>query len=455
MTARRGKRLAAVSVGALLLSSLATTGGTLASANPVTTFDATTEATGMEVTVSNPTIPAGIVIEGSGPTAASRLSSLGTSDSFAALPYPGDTAANLPGTVSALTNVPLPPYPLYVHSSNGQKAAPANYPGDSLTAETSGVRSAAHAVASSESTGYAADTVVSTDSDGSVSAVSTATQNGLDIGGQVTLSGVVAKASAILGSDGKIKTTSSIIVGRIAAPAMVYTVPDKVCIPTQSCVTLPPPFAGFKLKDPNIGYSNGNFTLTLPIVGAQTFPVPADTVFAALSTVGVTATFEKAIVTPTSVVAPTLSMKTTLPSLPNNQVFNGPTPVTYILGRASASIAGNITDDGSGFSLPPVNPGTTGNLPIDSGSSGSVLPPLAGSGLGSSGTGVPPVTVPPAVDSSGSAPGSGFQPTLSAGTRLPLHSVFWFYLVLVGVGLVGSTAGQVLRYMGVRAAWTS
>jgi hypothetical protein len=454
MTATRGTRLGTVSAAALLVSVLTASGSSPASADTELAFDAVGEATGVISTITNTTIPAGIVIEGSGPTAQARLSSLGTSTAFAALPYPGDTAANLPGTVTALTQVPLPDYPLYVRSESGTDPKSATYPGATLNAASTGNRSAAHATAATDAVGYFADTTVTQDKDGSVSVLSVARQNGLDIGGLVTASNVVSTSRADLDTAGGVTTKSSLTVGRFIAPGLEYTVPAEYCIPTQACQALPAPLAGLTLSNPNIGLDADGFFITLPIAGPQRFPIPAETFFSALKNIGVGATYQKEIKTKNSVVAATLALSTVLPSLPPNDVFNGPTPVTYTLGRTAASVSGQVTDTGSGSIDIPI--GGVETPPFTSGGSGPVeggLSPLAPGGTGagtlpSIGTGESP---------SVATPGQGAQlaPALAASGREPLQSVFWFYLVLVGVGLVGSAAGQVIRYMGVRASWAS
>jgi hypothetical protein len=456
MSRRRARRLAAVTLTAGLVTAVASAGGPLARGAQEVAFDAVGEATGVEVTISNPTIPAGIVIEGSGPTAQARLSSLGTSDAFAALPYPGDTAANLPGTVTALTSIPLPDYPFYVHSENGTPPKDASYVGQTLHAESTGNRSSAKATAGQDATGYYAETTIGQDSDGSVTVDSVAKQNGLDIGGLVTLSGVVTTAQAVLDSSGVVTTKSSLVVGRFDAPAMRVTIPSQVCVPTQPCQPIPAPFGGQTLANPDLGFDAKGFYIILPIAGPQRFPIPTQTGIDALATAGITATYQQPITTKNSVVAASLTLRTTLPSLPNNPGLNGPTPVTYVLGRAQASVSGQLTADDSsdGPTIPIVDPGTAGSplTPLLPG--GTSVPPLQGAGL----PGTTPSDLggqPPTVSGPQGGSGQPQPPTTLASSRLPLHSVFWFYLVLVGVGLVGSIAGQVLRYVGVRSSWAS
>src|SRR6266487_2436162 len=86
---------------------------TPAPAQTLSTFDARAAATGVDVTVSNPSIPLGLVVQ------RTALDSLGTSEALAAGPYPGDLATSLPGTVKTTSGVPLPDYPLVAHTSSG------------------------------------------------------------------------------------------------------------------------------------------------------------------------------------------------------------------------------------------------------------------------------------------------------------------------------------------------
>jgi len=91
-----------------------------ASANEAVPFGASASADGVRVTVSAPGF---LVVEdfvdGGGPSAGAVLDSLGTSEAFASLPYPGETAVAFPGLVSVLTQQSVPfAYPFYVRASN-------------------------------------------------------------------------------------------------------------------------------------------------------------------------------------------------------------------------------------------------------------------------------------------------------------------------------------------------
>jgi hypothetical protein len=66
------------------------------------------------------------IVDVGAPTAEALLDSLGESRAFASYPYPGDTAANLPGLLRGLAGIPAPAYPFYAasfHPSSPQAQA--------------------------------------------------------------------------------------------------------------------------------------------------------------------------------------------------------------------------------------------------------------------------------------------------------------------------------------------
>ena len=48
----------------------------------------------------------------------STFSSVGSSQAFASLPYPGSTAVSGPGLLTGITGLPIPPYPFYAGASH-------------------------------------------------------------------------------------------------------------------------------------------------------------------------------------------------------------------------------------------------------------------------------------------------------------------------------------------------
>jgi hypothetical protein len=410
------------------------------------TFDAVTSAYGVIGTLANESIPTGITLEGSGPTSQARLTSLAQSTAFASLPYPGDVGAHINGPVNALTGLPVPPYPFYIESANGSPSPQGgHFPGIDLTAKSTDTLSTAKAVAITEAVGYVAESTVSQDKQGAVTAVSTATQNGLQIGGVLTLSGVVSTARAVLSPTGETTTKSDLTIGRFIAPALEIAPPDQFCPPNQPCT--PDPFKGQVLHQPKLSYSDKTFYVSLPGAGDQKYPVPEDAVVKAFKAIGVDVTFQDAITTKTGVVAPTLELKSVLPSPPSNQLYNGATPVTYTIGRTAANIQGSAAQP----SIAPA-PGTAVSGPTTA-SAPSTAPQIA-LGAAPLAGGLPAELGPPAT-----APAAPATPVvtltpvrhdhfISATSARPLPDVSNFYLVLIGVGLitfVGLFAARALR----------
>jgi hypothetical protein len=325
--------------------------------------------------------------------------------------------------------------------------------------------------------GYTASAVAWQDPDATVHATASATMNVTQLGGLLTLSGVESSATEVMAPDGTIQGTSSLTIGRIGIPGLRLTVPTSTPsavaipipipgVPQLPILKFPPipiPFGGVTLSAPDIGFVDGVFTLTLPIGGKQTYALPAQAVLDAFKALGVTMTFQAAHKTATSIVAPALSIRTTLPAPPQNSYFNGPTPIEVTLGRSSASIQGTVTPGaGSSADVGGSTPSDTGGptTPADLGTGGTAgtpgTPGTPGSPLssvGSSPSGAAPALATPT--SGGRALGPSSRRTLAAARRSGLGSVFDLYLILLAVGVIGIVASQVLSYVGVRSTWKS
>lgn len=413
------------------------------------TFDAITSAYGAEFRLTNPTIPTGIAIEGSGPTTQARLNSLPQGNAFASFPYPGEVAANINGPVRALSGLPAPDYPLYVQASNNSPAPEGgHFPGIDLTAKATDNLSESKATAFTDSAGYVAQSSISQGKDGAVTAVSKATQNGLQIGGVLTLTNVLSTARVDLDAFGKLTKTSSLSVGRFDVPPMNLTLPESFQPPNSA--PIPNPFAGQVLSSPNLSYTEGNFYVTIPGAGPQKYPVPDSAVVDAFKALGMDLSIQKPVSTDTSITAPTLVIKTVLPSPPANQVYNGETPITYTIGRTSAGIVGSYTAAGTDLNLP------TGVAPSGDATDGGTLPTgVDAAGLGElPGLGtVPAAPAVPTVDLAPAASGTDRYAVAQNGKELPDIAPFYFVLVIAAVlGLLG---GQILAYSGVRSTWKS
>lgn len=464
----RYARLAAVVLALAILtppSDSATAQTTFSPTTPTSSFDAVVAAYGFDSTLSNPSIPIGLVIEGAGPTAQAHLSSLQASDGFASFPYPGDTVVGLPGLVSAvfLGGAPVPAYPFYVSTAYGQQPAAANYPGVALSSESNGNEARANAVVGTSATGYTSNAVISQASDSTVTATATATLSGVQVGTGLLLSGVVSTATEVLEFDGTLKGTSSLSIARLTVPGLHFTIPKTtptsaaIPIPFPGVPQLPPlsfppvpvPFGGTTLNAPDIGFVDGQFTLTLPIGGGETFAVPAQAVLDAFKAAGFDISYQAAQKTANSVVAPELIVHTVLPAPPKNSGFNGSTPVTVTVGRSTASIsAASVGTSGGGASSGLPSRPTGVEAP-----SVSSAPTTAGSVTPQENATAPTPPAAPALSGGQARPVA--SPLVGVTARTRFSSIFDIYLVLVGVGLIGTLAAQVLRHLGVRTSWRS
>lgn len=449
-------RWGAVPMVALLTGGFALAAGGQARADvDDLTFDAVTSAYGVEFRLTNPSIPTGIAIEGSGPTTGAKLNSLPQSSAFASLPYPGETGATITGPVKAISGLPVPDYPLFIQSANGSPPPQGgHFPGIDLTAKSTDNLSTSKAIAFTDAAGYVAESTVSQAKEGEVTALSTATQNGLQIGGTLTLSGVVSVARAFLDTNGKVTTSSNLTVTRFIAPALNITLPDEFNPPNSAPV--PNPFKGQVLSSPDLSYTEGTFFVTIPGAGPQKYAVPDSAVADGFKALGIDMSFQQAVTSDNSVVAPTLVLKSVLPSPPGNQLYNGETPISYTIGRTSAAITGNVNavDAPAATTSTAGTPAAAGATPAGGGAPVPVdgiaaLPPAELGAVPSAG--IPTVSLTPG----GTVRGDQIVSTSRSGQDGQLESIAPFFFVLIGVGLIGLLAGQALQYVGVRSAWKS
>jgi hypothetical protein len=416
-------------------------------------FDGVAAGTVFDLRVKNESIPLLPEIQGAGPVSQARLTSLGQSEGFSAFPYPGEVVVGLPGLVTALTGAPLPQYPLIAKTVAPDPPASVNFPGINLSSESDGLRATSNAVIGQGSTGASTSAQVRSNADGTVTATSSAKVAAFELGGIAKISGFESTASATLEADGKVKAETHLSVGRISVPGLSLTIPAAtpsaipVPIPIPGIPGIPPialppiplPLGGTTIDAPDIGIVDGQFVIRLPLLGGSQFAIPADAVFKAFATSGFNMSFSKPVVTDTGAVGSTLLINTTLPSLPANQFYNGPTDVEIAIGRVSASVQGSV--------LAGADVGGSATVDIPSGGVGAGFDGGGidtGAGLGDLGSvGLPTST------------GGGSQvalPTQPAGaTREPLGDIFDIYLVLLGIGIAGTLSGQVVRFVGVRA----
>ena len=483
-------RKEALAVAVLALSGIAVVSQPVP-ADTLSTFDARAAASGVNVTVENPSIPLGLVLQGAGPIARAALDSLGTSQALSAGPYPGDLAASLPGTVRTTSGLPLPDYPLLAATTLGDAPKELVAPGMSLRAESRERRSTSRATIGSDSTGSTSTAATEREDAGAVRATATARTDVLRVLDRLTLSGVVAEATTTTDETGSRTSTSSLRIDAIDAAGLVIIVPEKT--PSGGLPDLPPlvsgqpappkpppsdpaplPAGGTKLTGPRLRFADGRFSVVTGTGDKPTeTPVPAETVAAAFKALGVEMRYQAAQPTESGVIAPLLSFRTTLPAVPDNPTaFQGATTVTLDVGRVSTSVAGQTSPaTGSGLAepvsgvplpesaSPPVAaaaalpgaaaPGEAPSLDLPSG----VGIADGGSGAGSAYTDQASPSAPSEAPSPGAseaaagAPRSGSALSRAVGRTVDAGDV---YVVFVLVAAVAVAAGSLLRKVGVR-----
>jgi hypothetical protein len=440
------------------------------------TFDAEASASGFDLTASNESFPFGLVPEVAGPVAQANLNSLPQGSGFASFPYPGDTVVNLPQLAGAIVpgTPQLPAYPFYVKSQLGGEPSDVNQPGLALHAEATPTVAQAKGVTGTEGSGQTATARVATSSDGTVTGTAVADVNLLSLGGLGLFQGVHSTARAVADGSGKVTLTSSLAIARISIPALKLTIPKTTPgsfplpnpipglpqLPQPNLPPIPLPLGGVTLTAPELGFQDGQFSVSLPLLGNRAFAIPAAPVVSALKTLGITLTYQAAQRTPTSIMAAQLTWETIIPAPPTNTYFNGPTDVKVSLGRASASITAAAAPAGGsapvGSALGSGSSDTGLSSPGDGANATVATSSPDGLGAGSGG---------PASASTGTAqqPALASSHQVAAGglgrrtlTRGPLQSnTRNLYLVVVIAGLIGTFGTHALRLWGVRTRWNS
>ncbi|MBA3741834.1 hypothetical protein [Sporichthya sp.] len=435
-----------------------------ARADGIAYYEAVAKAVGAGYTLSNQSVPLGLVFEGIGPEADARQSSLQRADANASVPYFGDTIPGLPGTLGGIYKLPIPSYPLIASTSYGEAPVDIDFPGVSMHAESTASSTIARSSIGSAATGAAAAARVDETADGGVVSSSDSEFNALKLGNQITLSGVRSRAVTSADAAGKLTRTATLSIARIFAPGLALTLPENstgevpIPIPIPGVPNTPPipvepfpvPYGGQTIVAPEIGFVNGTFTIALPFAGdTQRYAVPAGPVIDAFKALGITLGYQSAEILPTGIAAPVLSMGFTFPSPPPNQYVQGETPVTFSIGQALALVdartagsanstngTASATDGGSAPTLP-----SSGNVPGVDQIAALFPSPVAPDQVGSV-----PVADVPVVQQALTV--NGRASTVGAD----LSSI---YFVLVVGGLLAFVATTALRLMGVRFRWGS
>ncbi len=235
---------------------------------------------------------------------------------------------------------------------------------------------------------------------------------------QVT--GVRSEATVVGDSaSGEITRTSHLSITRISVPGLSIPIPATtptsapIPVPIPGVPQLPPltfppmpiPMGGTTLHEPELGFVDGTFVVTMPADGpngpSTTYAVPSRPVLDALKAQGITMTFQGAQDFATGVVAPTVSFSYTTEAPPQNQYYNGPTVMSVVFGRSIAAVdlfrsgadtAADAFGSGSNGASDALLP-TTGSAATDSAAADFAA--LSGAGLTTTPAGTIPRSWPP------------------------------------------------------------
>lgn len=405
------------------------------------TYEAAASATGVKVIFSNQSIPLGVAPQIQGPTAQAKQTSLHQSDAYAAFPYPGEEVAGFPGVLGGTVGIPAPAYPFVVSTAYGDDVRRLNYPGIELSSESGETITQATATGGSKGIGLTSIARISRDGD-SVTATAASDADGLRLGDSLVLNGLRAAAGAGRDTTGKLVRTSSLSFSSLSVPGLALAVPA------------PPGSAGppQKLTAPQIGFSDGTFTVTLPGAPTSVTPLPAKDVLAAFEAAGYHITYQAPQDTADGIIGAGLQIATTLPAPPPGSPagLSGQTPVTFSIGLARAEISYRASSD--------TGAGPSSSEPVAAPpAQGYGTPPAAGLPAGSPAAAVPgagagmTATVEHA---SGVSEATSAQPVRLASlaaARTPLHTdIGWLYLMVAAIGGAGLASIAALRWAGGR-----
>lgn len=430
-------------------------------------FDAYAQGVAVNATMRNESFPLGLVIEGIGPEASSRLNSSGQSDAEASFPYVGPVVPGLLGVAAGLYGIPSPGYPLQAATGAGDAPADVSYPGITLHAESGQANNNGSASVVSPSGGGTADSRVDVLASGDVQALADTAVEGAVIGGSMRISGVhstvVVLADAL---SGRLTRTASLSIARIHVPGLAIAVPKTspgsapVPVPIPGAPQLPDtafppiplPFGGQTLPAPDIGFKDGFFSMTLPGFGANQYAVPAPAVLEAFAAAGYAVTYQPARQTDTGIEGATFSVGYEAPGFPDNPYFSGPVPITYTLGKVVASVTLNPVSYDAGAGLTGSTTDSAAGLGAASAGAGPEVDAAfnGGSGLVPH-TGGVPVAAPAGSGLAGDLQATTFVPTAATSST----DLMWVYLVLAATALAALLSMTALSVVGVRPTWRS
>lgn len=414
-------------------------GGAAAKADA--SYEAVAQATGVRAIFSNESIPLGVAPQIQGPTAQAKQTSLQQSDALAAFPFPGEELAGAPGIVGGALGFAAPPYPFLVTSAYGDDVKRLSYPGVELSSESGDTITQASATGGSKGAGATSIARIAREGE-EVLAKATTDLDGIRLGENLIINGLRAAATAARDSAGKLTRSSTLSFASISAPGLELALPQP---PSPPQATGP----GEKLAAPSIGFTNGQFVLTVPGADPVATPLPTQQVLDAFASAGYTITYQAPQETTDGVIGAGLQIATTLPKPPDGFPggFSGETPVTFSLGlaRAEISYANTTSSAVADVETPVVGP-------VAPPTAAGVLAPtdeVPAAAFPSTDAGFPvPAT---AIGAPVAAPGAGAPAVDFAAltaVRTPIeHDVTWIYLMVAAVG--AATLGGMVWLRGV------
>lgn len=349
------------------------------------------------------------VVDAGGPSTQAVVNAFGDSRGYAAFPYPGEIVL----TAHGLSQGAAPKYPLIAQSDPTQPKSDVGTGPYHLHAESADDKSAADATTNagndSVATGHTHSTA-KTEHDpqtGAVTADAETTVEGISIAGVLSI-------------------------GRAHSHAQMVAAPNK---PVQRV-------SDTELADVTVaGQQVGITDKGLVLAGTDT-PLPKDsTANAALSAAGISVHYVSALKTPTSTVAPGLSVDV------EQQVPGvGNTTVRYVFGQASVTAQSSGASTDTGVTTPSLS-GTTGT-PAGGGSTPTDSAPT---------TGAPPTTITTATPPEAPPMTAGAPQQTQGGYALATQSgpsSESLYVVLAVGAVVMVAAAQLFRILAVKLAWT-
>ena len=374
-----------------------------------TSWAAIAAADGVRVSVVvNDFLVVSNVVDAGGPSTQAVVNAFGDSRGYAAFPYPGEIVL----TAHGLSQGAAPRYPLIAQSDPTQPKSDVGAGPYHLHAESADDMSAADAMTNAGNDSVATGLTHSTANalhdaqSGAVTADAESTVEGISISGVLSIGRVHSHAQMVSAPGKLVQRGSDTELGDVTVAGQEVGVTDK----------------------------------GLVLAGTNT-PLPEDsTANAALAAAGVTVHYVSAVKTPTSTVAPGLSVdvKQEVPGV-------GPTTVTYVFGQAS------VTAQSSGASsdtvpVTPALPGATGPSTGSSTPTGAVPAAAAAPAVGTTGTtpGAPPMTAGAPQQTQG-----GYALATQSGP-----SSESLYVVVAAGAVVMVAATLLFRILAVKLAWT-